>query len=195
MKKIFISLLVSLFFASPVLAVNYDLSTSAGNGGSVSGGGSYASGDTATVTATPNGGYHFTSWSGDLSGSANPASLTMDSDKSVSGSFAGAGAGPYWMTAQGMNGNVSVSNGSVKFLTRQFGKGGLLISKNPTGFIANEVGRALQGKATYDYKFTSNEVATYHTIQVSLKGTYYAIPFATDFNGFVYYGTEFQISL
>ena len=35
----------------------------------------------------PNAGYEFVSWSGDLSGSANPATLTMDSIKSITAHF------------------------------------------------------------------------------------------------------------
>jgi len=47
----------------------------------------YASGEHVTLTAVPATGHQFKSWSGDLSGSANPATIVMDSDKSVSASF------------------------------------------------------------------------------------------------------------
>jgi uncharacterized repeat protein (TIGR02543 family) len=40
-----------------------------------------------TLTATPAAGYRFSSWSGDLSGSSNPASLTMNSNKTVTAIF------------------------------------------------------------------------------------------------------------
>jgi hypothetical protein len=36
-----------------------------------------------TLTATPAAGYEFTRWEGDASGTANPASVTMDAEKSV----------------------------------------------------------------------------------------------------------------
>jgi len=39
------------------------------------------------ITATPTVGYVFDHWSGDLSGSANPSSITMDADKSVTAVF------------------------------------------------------------------------------------------------------------
>ena len=36
----------------------------------------------------PDPGYHFTGWSGDLSGTNNPENITMDSDKTVTATFA-----------------------------------------------------------------------------------------------------------
>lgn len=44
-------------------------------------------GSVVTVTATPSIGYRFDSWSGDLSGTNNPASVTMNGNKSVTASF------------------------------------------------------------------------------------------------------------
>ncbi|MCU4174422.1 InlB B-repeat-containing protein [Carboxylicivirga sp. N1Y90] len=40
-----------------------------------------------TITAVPYLGYEFTSWGGDLSGTTNPTTLTMDGDKSISATF------------------------------------------------------------------------------------------------------------
>jgi len=39
------------------------------------------------VTATPDSGYQFSGWSGDASGTTNPITITMDSDKSITASF------------------------------------------------------------------------------------------------------------
>ena len=68
-------------------ATTYTLTTSVTGSGSVSGGGNYGGGSTATVTATPGNGFAFTGWQGALSGSSNPATLTMDTDKSVTAVF------------------------------------------------------------------------------------------------------------
>jgi hypothetical protein len=57
--------------------------------------GSYASGTVVTLTATPGSGQQFTGWSGDLTGTANPATLTMNSNKSVTASFGQPSAGIY----------------------------------------------------------------------------------------------------
>jgi uncharacterized repeat protein (TIGR02543 family) len=48
---------------------------------------SYTVGTTITLTATPATGYSFTGWSGDLSGTKNPETITMDTDKTVTASF------------------------------------------------------------------------------------------------------------
>jgi DNA-binding beta-propeller fold protein YncE len=56
-------------------------------------GGSYAFGQTVTLTATPYAGARFNGWSGDLSGSATPQNLVMNGDKSVTASFTGNGTG------------------------------------------------------------------------------------------------------
>ncbi|MDA7658125.1 leucine-rich repeat protein [bacterium] len=55
--------------------------------GSVSGGGSYALGVTATLTATPAIGYVFTSWSGGSTATGNPLTITMDDEQSVGAIF------------------------------------------------------------------------------------------------------------
>jgi hypothetical protein len=68
--------------------VTLTVTTSAG--GSVSlnpPGGSYSVGTTVTLTAIPSSGYAFSGWSGALTGTANPATLVMDANKSVSASF------------------------------------------------------------------------------------------------------------
>jgi hypothetical protein len=50
-------------------------------------GGVYAGGTVVTLTATPASGFKFTSWSGGLSGTANPASLMLTSDKTITATF------------------------------------------------------------------------------------------------------------
>jgi hypothetical protein len=71
---------------------NYLLITAAGTGGTVSAGGYYASGTQATITATPNTGYHFTGWVSSPDAVADPTSATttiaMNAEESVTASFA-----------------------------------------------------------------------------------------------------------
>ena len=50
-------------------------------------GGAFVAGATVQLTATADPGWTFGSWSGDLSSTANPASLTMDGDKTVTATF------------------------------------------------------------------------------------------------------------
>src|SRR5665647_3838628 len=51
-------------------------------------GGVYEQGTVVTLTANADSGYHFTNWSGDATGTANPVTITMDADKTVTASFA-----------------------------------------------------------------------------------------------------------
>jgi len=65
----------------------YTLTASAGEGGSVSPTtGSFNSGTQVSVTATPNSGYQFTSWSN--GSTANPVTLTLNSNTSITANFA-----------------------------------------------------------------------------------------------------------
>ena len=50
-------------------------------------GGSYSSGTTVTLTATSVAGWHFDHWEGALTGSTNPTTLLMDSNKTVTAVF------------------------------------------------------------------------------------------------------------
>jgi uncharacterized repeat protein (TIGR02543 family) len=50
-------------------------------------GGSYGPGTMVTLTADANSGWRFSGWSGALSGTTNPASLTMDANKAVIATF------------------------------------------------------------------------------------------------------------
>ncbi len=68
----------------------YTLTIAAGAGGATSpspGSYDYDSGSEVSVTATPNSEYQFSEWSGDASGTTNPITITMDSDKSITANF------------------------------------------------------------------------------------------------------------
>jgi len=67
---------------------------------------SYNHGETVTLEATPNAGYSFTTWSGDLSGSTNPAKLVVGANTSISAGFA---PRTYSLTATAVDGSVTKS--------------------------------------------------------------------------------------
>jgi parallel beta-helix repeat protein len=54
-------------------------------------------GTVVSLTATPGSGWFFGSWSGDLTGSTNPASITMDTAKSVTATFTQIPAADYYV--------------------------------------------------------------------------------------------------
>ncbi len=67
----------------------------------------YDSGTTVQVTALPNAGYHFVEWSGDLTGSANPTTILMNGDKTITANYS---PNQYTVTATaGVNGSISPS--------------------------------------------------------------------------------------
>ncbi|MBN1996611.1 DUF4832 domain-containing protein [candidate division KSB1 bacterium] len=66
---------------------SFTLTTNAPNGSISPSGGTYLPGTVVTLTATGNLGYVFNSWGGDLSGSENPTTITMDADKRVTAIF------------------------------------------------------------------------------------------------------------
>src|SRR5210317_2431793 len=63
----------------------YTLTATAGDGGSVTGGGTFASGTQVSLTATPSSGYSFSGWSN--GSTANPLNVTLNSNTSVTANF------------------------------------------------------------------------------------------------------------
>ena len=73
----------------------YTLTTTASPvaGGTVSGGGTYAAGAVATVTATPAAGYVFVNWSGNASGTNPTTTVTMSANRTATANFQLSGGG------------------------------------------------------------------------------------------------------
>ena len=63
----------------------YTLTASAGDGGSVTGGGTFASGTQVSLTATPSSGYSFTGWSN--GSTTNPLTVTLNSNTTITANF------------------------------------------------------------------------------------------------------------
>ncbi len=81
----------------PAQAVTtYNLTTSATNGSVTLDpmGGVYPAGNPVSLIAVPNSGYIFSSWSGDLTGTTNPVSITMNGNKNITANFTAVTAAP-----------------------------------------------------------------------------------------------------
>ena len=88
----------------------YTLTTNTVGNGSISlnpPGGTYCEGTVVTVTAIPDAGWQFDGWSGALSGTTNPADITMDANKSVTATFSQLPVEQYTLTVN------TVGQGSV----------------------------------------------------------------------------------
>jgi len=119
--------LIANFKAIPASQFALTITSNPAEGGSTTGSGAYAAGTTATIQATANAGYNFTSWSGDASGSTNPLNVTMSANKNITANFAlivvvpppalgsievfGAFGGNAGVTNQGLN--TIINNGSI----------------------------------------------------------------------------------
>ena len=91
----------------------YTLTVSAGDGGSVStAGGTFSQGTQVSITATPNAGYSFSSWSN--GSTANPLTVTLNSNTSVTANFE-AIVNSYTLTVSaGEGGSVSSEGGEYE---------------------------------------------------------------------------------
>ena len=67
------------------IAKQYTLTASAGDGGSVTGGGTFASGTKVSLIATPSSGYSFSEWSN--GSTTNPLTVTLNSNTSITANF------------------------------------------------------------------------------------------------------------
>jgi uncharacterized repeat protein (TIGR02543 family) len=70
-----------------IMSLGMMLNATSTTGGSVTGGGAFNPNDIATLAAVPALGYLFTGWSGDITGTENPLSVTMDSSASIQAKF------------------------------------------------------------------------------------------------------------
>ena len=78
-------------------------------------GGSYPSGTGVTLDTIPDAGWHFDGWSDDLGGDADPATITMDSNKTVTATFV---QDTYTLTVNVVgNGSVSLTPPGGSYLS------------------------------------------------------------------------------
>ncbi|MEI6946993.1 CBM35 domain-containing protein [Paraflavisolibacter sp. H34] len=101
--------------ATPPPAVTYTLSTSVTGQGTVApANGTFNSGETATLTATPAAGYQFSGWSGDATGSANPLTVTMNANKVLTATFTATGGGTDTTSNPGTGGGTPTTGPTLR---------------------------------------------------------------------------------
>jgi hypothetical protein len=173
--------------AYEVEGVYYTLSvntagTGSGTIGNVPSGTTFSSGTVVTLTATANTGSTFAGWSGAVTGAANPITLTMNSNKVVTGTFT---LNTYLITpTAGLNGSITpgtpqtVNHGASRTFS---------ITAN-TGYHIVDVGvdGVSQGALP---AYTFNNVTANHTISASFAINTYLITPTAGLNGSITPGT------
>lgn len=123
----------------------YTLTTTVNGSGTITlnpSGGSYSGGTVVQVTASPASGWDFIGWTGDLSGSTNPASVSMNANKSVTANFAEEGTGgsgtilrEYWTNVSGTQ--VSDLTSNANYPDNPSGSEQLTLLEGPTDWADN----------------------------------------------------------
>ncbi|MCK4304505.1 MAG: PD40 domain-containing protein, partial [Candidatus Eisenbacteria sp.] len=103
-----------------------------------------------TIIASPNAGYEFDYWGGDLSGSTNPATITMNSSKSVTAYFKSC---TYSISPTSKNFSSSGGSGTVN-VTTQSGCSWTAVSND--GWITITSGSSGSGNGTVYYTVSAN---------------------------------------
>ncbi len=67
----------------------------------------YNHGSNVVLTATPAAGYVFSSWTGDATGTANPLTVNMTSNKTITANFTAIPVNSYTLTVNAVNGSVT----------------------------------------------------------------------------------------
>jgi hypothetical protein len=92
---------------------------------------SYAAGTVVTLTAAPAAGWSFSAWGGDLSGSANPTTITMTDNRTVTATFTENPSGTLFSDGfesggfGGWNGGATVTSGETATVGSSFPYGGV----------------------------------------------------------------------
>lgn len=181
---------ITAYFVKKTQTVKYTLSLSASPSyaGTTSGGGTYNSGTSVTVNATPNSGYRFVRWS---DGGYQRHSVTMNSNKSLTAYFEAYSvtgdeifsgtaltSSTYWK-AVGQSSIVSVSGGvaTIKFLSSETSGDNYVIFNK--GYLGSKLEQGHQYLLTFQVKASISSVYI-----VAAIGSYFADTISTD--GIVY---------
>ena len=141
-------------------------------------GGTYQEGTQVQLTAVADPGWVFSNWSGDVTGSVNPVSVTMDADKAVTANFAeGSGPGTNLISNPGFESGL----GSWRFYTNGLGmrlrssrpgyegaQAGLITTNTGgTNIQLYQYGLQLEPNTDYQLSFAAYS-STGHDLRVSL---------------------------
>lgn len=160
---------------------SYTLSTSVTGQGSVSGAGTYNEGTTVTLTATAASGWEFSGWSGVDASNGNTATVTMNSNRSISASFTEISTPPpsNSIVLQENNTGFCGVDGSVDNNNGGFSGDGFANTDNASGTGIDWTINGNGGTYTFRWRF-ANGSSTNRTGVLYLNGTAFS---TEDFQG------------
>lgn len=175
------SLIGYVIKAAPALPSVYTLTVSTVGSGSVTmtpDQTSYTSGTVVTLTANPAAGCLFSQWSGDVNGDSNPATITMNSNKSVTATF---GIQTFSVTGTaGANGSITPTIAVVNYNGSR-----LFTATANTGYDIDTWfvdGSPVQSGGT---TYTLSGITATHTVNVTFKIKTFSITATAGANGTV----------
>lgn len=92
----------------------------------------YVSGTAVILTATPAAGFVFTSWTGDATGTTNPLTVNMNSDKVITANFTAIPVNSFTLTVNAVNGSVSKNPNQATYTS---GSTVILTATPATGYV------------------------------------------------------------
>lgn len=133
----------------------------------------YCAGNQVTLTATPSSGWNFSHWSGDSSGSVNPITITMNSNKSVAANFVlQSSACTYTLSstsqsfaAAGGTGSIGVTAGAGCGWTAASNASWITIPSSTSG----------SGNGTVNYSVSSNSGSGSRTGTLTIAGQIFTV--------------------
>ncbi|NIM15164.1 MAG: PKD domain-containing protein [Candidatus Aminicenantes bacterium] len=188
----------------------YTLTTNTVGNGSITldpPGGTYNEGTVVTLTAVPDAGWQFDGWSGDLSGTQNPTTITMNSDKNVTATFSQIPVPQYTLTVNTVGqGSVTLNppggvydEGTVVTLTAtpdagwQFDNwsGDLSGTQNPTTITMNSDKTVTANFSEVGTTGTVGNTTVFGSTSVSINRR--AMPFTMPENGYINSVTMYHV--
>ncbi|MEZ5465530.1 MAG: choice-of-anchor Q domain-containing protein [Lysobacteraceae bacterium] len=129
----------------------------------------YTPNDVVTLTATPATDWHFVSWGGDCSGTANPTTVTLDDDRSCTASFA---INQFTVTPVVTSGDGSISPNSAQVVDAGSSTAFDIIPA--TGWSIGGVGSTCPGSMS-GLTFTAGPIVADCTLEVGFARLQYGI--------------------
>jgi uncharacterized repeat protein (TIGR02543 family) len=180
----------------------YTLTTAANPAaaGTITGAGTYNSGDVATVTATPTAGFTFVNWSGDATGTSTTTTVTMNANKSVTANFQSTSGGTYTIRIED---NATPSTGLCSYdgvISSNSGanNGKVINLTNSTAKAINwKVNAASAGSYTLNWRYVNSSSSNAYTMKLVVNGVTInaALPFPKTSGSSVFSNTTIAVSL